>query len=237
VMMGTASFGIVLRTMAFQRIQSTFGLMRTATIGGAFSTLGYLGYSSLSGSPLSFAAFCGFAAAGTLGSTLSAASTTPFFSQLAAKAQMGTVMSISSMSSSAARVIGPPLFGALFTTNIRTPYRLSCVFTASAAAFYFLVGLVHDRQPEPLASKDSMAASRAGVLPDDAIAELQALLRATIIERGYNLEEPANVAHVKQLLLNALPLHLDDDHDERLDDGHLHDHHLILNREHSKSVA
>ena len=39
VMMGTATFGIIVRTMIFSKIQTALGLMRTATLGALMGTV------------------------------------------------------------------------------------------------------------------------------------------------------------------------------------------------------
>jgi MFS family permease len=54
---------------------------------------------------------------------------------------MGRIMSVSSMASSAGRVIGPPLFGALYSTSPRFPYRIATLCTLAAAAVYTYIAL------------------------------------------------------------------------------------------------
>ena len=66
-MMGTATFGIIVRTMLFDKIQSSLGLMRTATLGAIMGTVTYSGYSLLSGTPTSKYIFFALAGMGTVG--------------------------------------------------------------------------------------------------------------------------------------------------------------------------
>lgn len=73
-MMGTATFGIIVRTMLFNRIQTSLGLMPTAIVGALMGTVTYAGYSLLTGTLLSRYLFFVLAGMGTVGSTFSGSS-------------------------------------------------------------------------------------------------------------------------------------------------------------------
>lgn len=87
VMMGTATFSIAVRTLAFNKIQTSLGLMKTALLGGLMGTVTYAGYSFLPGNDLGMWIFFILAGVGTVGSTFSGSSVTPYFSQLANRKQ------------------------------------------------------------------------------------------------------------------------------------------------------
>lgn len=206
--------GVPAPAVAFNKVQSALGLMRTATVGALCSTVTYVGYSFINGSRPGLIAFVLLAHLGSVGSTLSTASVTPYFSQLSSKAQMGRVMSLQSMSSSAGRVVGPPLFGALYALNIHYPYRLSAVFTALAAAVFFFVYLTSISRPkDSLASLDSAGAKlidptsvRLSKEEEAVVRDLQARLRTTLITRGYDLKCAATVEALRQILVDAFPV-------------------------------
>ena len=78
--------GVPAPAVAFNKVQSALGLMRTATVGALCSTVTYVGYSFINGSRPGLGAFLLLAPLGSVGSTLSTASVTPYFSQLSSKA-------------------------------------------------------------------------------------------------------------------------------------------------------
>ena len=151
-------------------------------------------------------------------------------------------MAVSSMCSSAGRVIGPPVFGTLYAVNIHFPYRLSAVLAAVAGGVYVLVGALSAPKPEvvrpaePLAAKD--AARQRSFSRDDekkAIAELQELLARTLKQRGYDLGSPGVVELIKHLLLDALPEKVEGKTDEQLlaeEVELMHQHFDRIGREH-----
>lgn len=215
VMMGTATFGIIVRTMVFEKIQTALGLMRTATLGAVMGTVTYSGYSLLGSGHLSMYTFFVLAGVGTVGSTFSGSSVTPFFSQLGNRSNMGRIMSINSMASSAGRVVGPPLFGFLYAFNIRYPYRVASSCTAVAALVYWLVDVLArqaaavERPPKPLAELDAEKRKRPSFFLQSAEkAALDALtetFRATIIHRGYDLSNAKVVELITDVLETSLP--------------------------------
>jgi len=60
---------------------------------------------------------------------------------------MGRVMSVASITSSAGRVIGPPLYGKLYMLDGPLAYRVAAALAAGASAFYFASHLVFARRP------------------------------------------------------------------------------------------
>uniref|UniRef100_A0A7S0DZB9 Major facilitator superfamily (MFS) profile domain-containing protein n=1 Tax=Phaeocystis antarctica TaxID=33657 RepID=A0A7S0DZB9_9EUKA len=229
VMMGTATFSILVRLLIFSKVQTALGLMPTAVLGALMGTVTYVGYSTLDGSRASMYIFFALAGVGTVGSTFTGASVTPFFSQLGNRKNMGRVMSVSSMASSAGRVIGPPVFGALYSINPRFPYRVAALCTIGAAAVYALVALrtrpkSEVRPATPLAERDAARAMSLKRTPSgleaqkvaNATAELQELLAMTLQQRGYDLGNAAVVELLKQLLVDVLPVRADGCTDEQV---------------------
>ena len=252
VMMGQAFFSILVRTLVFKRIQERLGLMRTATVGALMGTFTYASYSMLDGSPASMYAYFVLAGVGTVGSTFSGSSVTPFFSTLGTRKNMGKIMGISGMMSSAGRVIGPPVFGALYTTNIRFPYRLAAACTLLAALVYGFLATItaaRDRassaaaKTAPLAGQDgererlqSVGGKAGGKAEKAAVLALQELLAKTLAVRGYDLSQPTVVEHLKHLLEDALPLRVEGRSDEELLEEEIelvHGHQARLNRDHA----
>ena len=240
VMMGNATFSIIVRVFAFQKIQSRLGLMPTAAVGALLGTCTYAGYSFLDGSDWSMWIFFMLAGLGTIGSTFSGASVTPFFSQLGHRKNMGKIMAISSMTSSLGRVVGPPLFGALYAVNIRFPYRVAALCTLFASAIYSLVYTLHavTKRPEiPLAKRD--AATQQSFSSGDAataLASIQEHLSRTLTKRGYDLSSPVVVDLIKHLIVDALPERSVDRSDEDLlteEVDLMHEHFARMNREHA----
>ena len=50
VMMGTATFSILVRLLIFSKVQTALGLMPTAVLGALMGSVTYAGYSTLDGS-------------------------------------------------------------------------------------------------------------------------------------------------------------------------------------------
>ncbi|KAL1514921.1 hypothetical protein AB1Y20_004001 [Prymnesium parvum] len=220
VMMGTATFGIIVRSMFFNRIQEYLGLMKTAVLGGIMGTITYAGYSFLDGGTLGMYSFFALAGLGTVGSTFSASSVTPFFSQLGNKKNMGRIMSINSMTSSAGRVIGPTVFGALYAANIRYPYRLASAFTAIASGMYFIVHLSSEERPAKGLAESDAAAQKLSLSTESdqgaALDELMKTVRSTILQRGYDLANPTVVELLTDIIQTALPSKVEGRSDEEL---------------------
>ena len=164
-------------------------------------------------------------------------STYPFsyLPQLGNRKNMGRVMSVSSMASSAGRVIGPPVFGALYSINPRFPYRVAALCTIGAAAVYALVALrtrpkSEVRPATPLAERDAARAMSLKRTPSgleaqkvaNATAELQELLAMTLQQRGYDLGNAAVVELLKQLLVDVLPVRADGCTDEQVHAHRMH---------------
>uniref|UniRef100_A0A7S0L4H5 Major facilitator superfamily (MFS) profile domain-containing protein n=1 Tax=Coccolithus braarudii TaxID=221442 RepID=A0A7S0L4H5_9EUKA len=197
-------------------------MMRTATIGSLVSSFAYGGYSLLTGSVASIYIFICLAGISTVGSAFSGASVTPFFSSLGNKRNMGRIMSVNSMMSSAGRVLGPPVFGALYALDIRSPYRLAAAFFLVSSAIYLGVYLL-TKQPVPkrpsaaLASADSARAS-AGISAAEqkALDALLTTVRETLILRQYDLGSPRVVELIKCILNEALPTRVEGRADEDL---------------------
>ena len=152
-------------------------------------------------------------------------------------------MSINSMTSSAGRVVGPPLFGYLYTLNVRFPYRSAAVFTAIAALVYFIVDRAAKaaaRPEKPLAAGD-VAADEAKKRPSfflqsaekAALGVLAETLRTTIMHRGYDLSNSAVVELIQEIIETSLPPKVDGRTDEELLGEETHFLHEHLNREHA----
>ena len=75
---------VQVRLLIFSRVQTALGLMPTAVLGALMGTVTYAGYSTLDGSRASMYIFFVLAGVGTVGSTFTGASVTPFFSQASA---------------------------------------------------------------------------------------------------------------------------------------------------------
>ena len=145
---------------------------------------------------------------------------------------MGRVMSVSSMASSAGRVIGPPVFGALYSSSPRFPYRVAALCTLGAAVVYAYIAMrtrpkSEVRPATPLAERDAARAVSLKRTPSglealkvaNATAELQELLAVTLQQRGYDLGNAAVVELLKQLVVDALPVRADGCTDEQV---HVH---------------
>lgn len=143
-------------------------------------------------------------------------------------------MSVSSMASSAGRVIGPPVFGALYSTSPRFPYRAAALCTLGAAAVYAYIAMrtrpkSEVRPATPLAERDSARAMSLKRTPSgmealkvaNATAQLQELLAVTLQQRGYDLGNAAVVELLKQLIVEVLPVRADGCTDEQV---HMHMH-------------
>ena len=159
-----------------------------------------------------------------------------YLSQLGNRKNMGRVMSVSSMASSAGRVIGPPVFGALYSTSPRFPYRVAALCTLAAAAVYAYIAMrtrpkSEVRPATPLAERDAARAVSLKRTPSglealkvaNATAELQELLAVTLQQRGYDLGNAAVVELLKQLVVDALPVRADGCTDEQV---HMHCMHI-----------
>ena len=73
---------VQVRLLIFSTVQTALGLMPTAVLGALRGTVTYAGYSTLDGSRASMYIFFVLAGVGTVGSTFTGASVTPFFSQV-----------------------------------------------------------------------------------------------------------------------------------------------------------
>jgi len=235
VMTGSAVFSIIVRIFFFNKIQTSLGLMKTAAIGAALGSFAYAGYTALSGSVLSMYAFVILVGIKTLGSTFSGASVTPYFSQLANKKNMGRVMSINSMTSSLARVIGPSVFGPLYAVNIRYPYSLTALCCLVAAVIYTLVYLLTETKPakSPLAEADGArrASSAMSTSEKAALDKLMASVRETIISRNLDLGSTEVIELIKHIIETSLPRHIEGRSDEdtlREEDELLYHHHRTV---------
>eukprot|EP00326_Haptolina_ericina_P030208 CAMPEP_0181169556 /NCGR_PEP_ID=MMETSP1096-20121128/879_1 /TAXON_ID=156174 ORGANISM="Chrysochromulina ericina, Strain CCMP281" /NCGR_SAMPLE_ID=MMETSP1096 /ASSEMBLY_ACC=CAM_ASM_000453 /LENGTH=211 /DNA_ID=CAMNT_0023257025 /DNA_START=45 /DNA_END=680 /DNA_ORIENTATION=+ len=201
-------------------------------------TITYFGYSMLHSTKASMYVFFMLAGLGTMGSTFSASSVTPFFSNLGNKSNMGRIMSINSMCSSGGRVLGPPLFGILYSINIHFPYRVAALCTAVASSVYFLVYTIatpkKDRPSTALAEKDSAKLKLNKHMDIEALAKLTEALREIITERGYDLSNPTVVDLIKEIMTTSLPPRTEGQSDEdvlREEAHHLHDHWDAMHKE------
>jgi len=226
------------RIFFFNKIQSALGLMNTATLGTMLGACAYLGYSFLDGGKFSMWLFFLLAGVGNIGLSFSGASITPFFSNLGNKSNMGRIMSINSATSSLGRVVGPPMFGAIYAWNIRLPYRLAALFTVvSAAVFFFMAVLTakptqaDERPDKPLASEDG---NQKKLDNKKALAELTELMKSTLVSRAYDLTSPQVVDYLKAIIDDALPLKVEGRSDEELlgkETEFLHSHWAEMNKQ------
>mmetsp|Transcript_27230 Transcript_27230/g.91645 ORF Transcript_27230/g.91645 Transcript_27230/m.91645 type:complete len:291 (+) Transcript_27230:1134-2006(+) len=192
VMMATSVLGLTLRTLAYDWLQRKLGLMRCASFGALLSTAAYTGYSLVrrpAGFEWRFALFAASAACGTTGMILTSGSVAPFLSRLSSKEAMGRVMAVASVTASAGRVVGPPLYGRLYVLEQPLPYRVAAAFAAAAAVGYVVAQrlYVFARCAAKGGRLHAAPPPRSALAPADeaALGELQAMLRELLVARGY----------------------------------------------------
>ena len=210
----------------FNPVQKRIGLMPAATVGALLSAAGYFGYSMVglgyvdslgygwfSGSmPRGFLWYCFAMAVGGVGSTFTGGSIAPFLSTLASKNNLGRVMSVPSLASSAGRMAGPPLFGWLYVSNVRQPYVAASIACAVASGTFLLVLAFHStarQAPEsPLSKFDSAnrpTRTKLDRAQEDIMAAIQAELRDILLDRGYSLSSAESRMYIVAILENAFP--------------------------------
>lgn len=236
VMMGSSVWSIALRAVVFNPVQERFGLMPSAAMGALLSAVAYLGFSLVPGTiPEGFALYVLAMAIGGVGSTFTSGSVSPFLSTLAAKENLGRVMSIPSLASSAGRMAGPPLFGLLYVTHNRRPYMIASAACLVAAAIFTLVLTVQaagaSKRPSVALSKMDSASkpapSRLDRQQEATIQAVQAELRDILIDRGYSLKSAESRMYLVAILDNAFPRKEADEEDDALlarEVHHLHTH-------------